>query len=217
MNVWTVRVQAALAFGMLIAPVALDAQSAEVWSAELPALLDRGEEIRLARSAAPPAVSGPATVLVLERGGYVEAETGTNGVTCYVARSWPGSLEPHCFDREGSATILQIHLEKAQLREARVTKAEAEDEVARRIASGVLKLPRRPVMSYMMSPDQVLYDDDGRRVGQWRPHLMIYVPYVTPEALGLSDQPSLEAAVVVDPGTPEANIMIVVPEFAGGS
>ena len=71
-------------------------------------------------------------------------------------------------------------------------------------------------MSYMMSPEQVLYDDDGRKVGQWQPHLMIYVPYVTAESLGLGAEPALDAAVVVDPGTPEANIMIVVRDFAGG-
>ena len=194
---------------------AVSGQSAQAWSDDLPPLLDRVEEIRLARSAAPAAVTADATVLVLERGGYVEAEAGTNGVTCYVSRTWPGSLEPHCFDGEGSATILQVHLTRARLREEGKTREEADVAVGLALASGDLRLPARPVMSYMMSADQVLFNDDGERVGSWQPHLMIYVPYITSEALGLGGgPPSTDAAIVVDPGTPEANIMVVVKEFA---
>lgn len=42
---------------------------------------------------------------------------------------------------------------------------------------------------------------------------MIYYPYLTSEALGLGPAPSTEAAVIVDPGTPFSNMMIVVEDF----
>jgi hypothetical protein len=69
-------------------------------------------------------------------------------------------------------------------------------------------------MSYMMSSEQVLYDDDGRKVGKWEPHLMIYYPNLTSADLGLGGTPSTQAALVVDEGKAVSNIMIVVKEFA---
>jgi hypothetical protein len=193
--------------------VAVPARGQTPAPSALPPLLPRDREIVLARSAAPPDVSAPARVLVLERGGFVEAESGTSGVTCLVNRSHHASLEPHCYDAEGSRTVLPYHLKEAELREQGLGK----DEIARRLAeelgAGRLRPPARPAMTYMMSPHQVLYDGE-RRVGAWRPHLMIYVPFITAADLGLGDTPSLSAAAVSDPGTPWANIMIVLPAFA---
>ncbi len=202
---------------LLIATLALAsevaAQSDSAWSDERPPLLPEEREIALARSAAPAAVSAEATVLVLRRGGYAVAREGSNGVTCYVSRSWPESLEPHCFDAEGSVTILRMALERARLREQGKTRDEVDRAIADGIADGTFRLPSRPAMSYMMSSGQVLFNDAGQRVGSWRPHLMIYVPFVTAEDLGLGDTPSTDAAIVVDGGKPNANIMIVVREF----
>jgi hypothetical protein len=70
-------------------------------------------------------------------------------------------------------------------------------------------------MSYMMSSEQVLYDDEGKHVGKWKPHLMIYYPHLTSADLGLAGLPSTQAALVVDEGKAMSNIMIVVEEFAG--
>ena len=69
-------------------------------------------------------------------------------------------------------------------------------------------------MSYMMSPDQVLYSDEGRNVGRWQPHLMIYYPHLSAADLGLAGEPSTAAATVVDEGCAVSNIMIVVKDFA---
>lgn len=179
---------------------------------ELPPLLDRAHEVALARSAAPSDVSANATVLVLARGGYVVGETGSNGVTCLVDRSDPRALEPHCYDPEGSRTILRIRLREAELREQGRSKAEIDADVNEGIRTGRLALPARPAMSYMMSAAQVLYDE-GREVGAWKPHLMIYVPYLTAADLGLGDTPSPAAAMVFEDGTALACIVIVVETF----
>lgn len=177
-------------------------------------VLDEDYETALARSAAPPEVSADATVLLYRPGvGYEVGSEGAGDVTCLVNRSRAGALEPHCFDREGSATILRIHLREAELRERGEDPDAIQAEIDRGIRSGELRLPARPAMSYMMSSEQVLISDDGRNVGAWKPHLMIYVPYLTAEALGLGGEPSTRAAVVVDPGTALANIMIVVEDF----
>jgi hypothetical protein len=178
-----------------------------------PIRMERAREIALAKSAAPAAVSAGATVYVLERDDWVLAEEGTTGVACWVARSRPGSLEPHCFDAEGASTILPIHMHQARLQLQGRSQEEIDAETAAGLVSGKFRLPVRPAMSYMMSAAQVLVSDEGQNVGRWQPHLMIYYPYLDPKALGLNGEPSAEAAIVVDPGQALSNIMIVVREF----
>jgi hypothetical protein len=191
------------------------AQSADAGRSGPRTLLPRGREIALARTAAPASVSRDATVMVLTPRGFEVAVKGTNGVTCVVNRSHPLSLEPHCFDAEGSATILPMELRRTEL----LREGKSPDEVDREIAAGLLsgqyRLPRRPAMSYMMSAEQVLYDDEGKLVGRWQPHLMIYYPHLTSSDLGLGSETSTDAAVVVDAGKAVSNVMIVVKDFAG--
>jgi hypothetical protein len=191
------------------------AQSAGAGRAGPRELLPREREIALARTAAPGAVSRDATVMVLTERGFETAVKGTNGVTCVVNRSHPRSLEPHCFDAEGSATILPMELRRTEL----LREGKSAEEIDRQIAAGLLdgtyRLPRRPAMSYMMSPAQVLYSDEGRRVGKWKPHLMIYYPHLASADLGLGGPASSEAALVVDDGKATSNIMIVLETFAG--
>jgi len=209
----TIRPSATLLAALTLPAVAAAQGAAAVKTSGLRPLLPRDREVALARSAAPANVSQDATILVLQRGGYVVAVEGTNGVTCLVDRSQPKSLEPHCYDAEGSATVLQMRLRQAALREEGLSAEEIDRRIAEELRLGKLRLPSRPVMTYMMSAAQDLYDDEGNHAGAWKPHLMIYYPYLTAEGFGLGGPPSTAAAVVVDPGTPYSNIMIVVREF----
>ena len=209
----TVFMSAIIATSISTVPLSLSAQSDSAWSDALPELLSESQEIALARSAAPANVSDDATVYLLRRGGYEVGVEGTNGVECYVSRSRAESLEPHCFDAEGARTILQMQLRRSQLREEGISGDEIDAVIAEGIADGTFKLPMRPAMSYMMSSAQHLISDDGRDVGNWMPHIMIYVPYITSEQMGLFGEPSIDAAIVVDGGKPTANVMIVVREF----
>jgi hypothetical protein len=175
-------------------------------------LLPRDREIALARSAAPPSVSSRARVWIFSAGTYVIADSGTSGVQCRVGRGWPQALEPHCFDEEGARTIMPIEMRKDELLHRGVSTDSVEREIAAGIAAGRYRLPQRPAMSWMLSAAQVLYDDNGTRVGAWRPHIMIYYPYLTPEGLGTGTNQDLAAGIVVSPGSPLSNIMIVVPK-----
>jgi hypothetical protein len=191
----------------------LAGQSVEGGRAGPRATLERDREVALALSAAPSEVTHAARVLVWTSKGFEVAREGTNGVSCYVARSWPESLEPHCFDEEGSRTILPIHLRQMELWHEGKTDAEIDAAIADGLRTGAFRLPRRPVMSYMMSAGQRLVSDAGVAVGRWEPHLMIYYPYMTSGDLGLGAIPSTDAALVVDPGTPLSNITIVLETF----
>jgi hypothetical protein len=176
-------------------------------------LLPRDREIALARSAAPPAVSDSATIYILGDSVWEVAVRGSNGVACHVNRSWIASLEPHCYDAEAAASILPMELRRTELLHQGRSVDEANREIAEGLASGRFRLPRRLAMSYMMSAAQQLISEDGRAVGKWRPHVMIFFPYLTPADLGLGTNQDLRAGILVDPGKPTANVMIVVTDF----
>jgi hypothetical protein len=174
-------------------------------------LLPRAEEIALARSAGPAVVTDSATIYVLGETGYEVAVKGTTGSACYVSRDWLKSLEPHCFDPEGAATIMPMHMLRVTLLHRGMKKADADRIVADSIASGHFRVPRRPAMSYMMSAEQKLIAPNGQPAGAWRPHLMVYYPYLSAADMGSkADNPT---ASIVDEGKPTANIMIVVKDF----
>ena len=191
----------------------VSAQSQTAGQAGPRKLLPRAQEIALARSAAPKAVSRQASVWIFRDSGYVVAERGTNGVACYVSRSWIESVEPHCFDAEGAATIMLIEMRTVELRHRGMGEDEVERELAAGLASGRFRLPRRPAMSWMLSGAQRLISDEGKPVGRWQPHLMIYYPYLTAAELALDSVPDFNNAVLVDGGTARSNLMIVTRQF----
>ncbi len=197
----------------LFLPGVLTAQARGAGKSGPRALLPRDQEIALARSAGPATVTASARVFVLTARGYVVADSGRTGAACYVSRSWPESLEPQCFDAEGAVTILPMEMRRVEMLAAGDTMDKVEREIAEGIITGRYRLPARPALSYMMSCAQRLISDEGRPVGKWRAHLMIYFPYLTNEGIGMAEGPDLKAGVVVNPGTPEANIMIPVQDF----
>ena len=168
-------------------------------------------EIALARSAAPASVADSASVYAFTDSGYVLAARGSNGAACYVSRSWPASVEPHCFDSEGAATIMPMHMREVELLHRGMTPAEAEREIGAGISSGRFRLPRRPAVSYMMSAAQELIADDGRAVGRWRPHVMIYYPFLEDESGARTVD--MKAAIITGARTASSSITFVVPDF----
>ena len=176
-------------------------------------LLPPAQEILLARSAAPASISAGARVLVLTDTGFVVADSGKSAVTCVVNRSWPQSVEPHCYDAEAAVSVLPIELFRTVQRHRGRSEAEIERDIADRLASGTYRVPVRPAMTYMMSSAQVLYDDGGKHVGKWRPHLMIYYPYLTGAAFGLSAAPDMRVGMVSEQGTPTSCLILIMQGF----
>jgi hypothetical protein len=172
--------------------------------------LPREEKIKLAESAAPPEISGKATVYILERSGYVKVRDGSNGFSCFVDRQNPLNLEPTCFDAEGSATTLQSRFLAEDLR----AKGKSEDEVTATIAggykSGKFRAPQKPGIVYMMSDSGYLYIESLHKMVHLPPHLMFYDPYATDKDIGTppdgANMPHLIRA-----GQPDAVIIVIPP------
>jgi hypothetical protein len=144
---------------------------------------DALEEIALARSAAPQAVSASATVLVLGPQGYETAVKGTNGFTCIVERGWAAPFEsaefwnpkvraPICYNPAASRSNLLYTLRRTKLALAGRSREEMLAEVRGALARGELAPPEPGAMSFMMSKDGYLGDTEGH----WHSHLMFHVP-----------------------------------------
>jgi len=176
-------------------------------------LIPREDEIRLALSAGPEHLRNEAAVYALERGGYVRAREGTNGFTCLVEHDHPLSVEPICFDAEGSRTTLPAVLEKTRLREQGLSDEQIDARIKKDYESGKLQAPQKPGIAYMLSPELKFYHPETGKYSRFVPHVMFYVPYMKnqdigalPKHFGSTTQPW-----VLNEGTPTAYV-IVVPQ-----
>jgi hypothetical protein len=126
---------------------------------------DRDAEIALAKSAAPPALSGDANVLVLEKDGYHTAIEGKNGFTCVVERGWMSPLDstdfwnpklrgPVCYNPAAVRTILPYTILRTKLILSGLTKEQMAEKIQTYLAGSQLPMPEPGAMSYMMSKSQ---------------------------------------------------------------
>jgi len=146
-------------------------------------IADRATEIALAKSAAPPALSNDANVLVLEKDGYHTAIEGKNGFTCVVERSWMSPLDheefwnpklrgPVCYNPPAVRSILPYTILRTRLLLSGLTKAQMVEYIQSYVAASLLPTPEQGAMSYMMSKNQYF----GEGAGHWHPHLMFHLP-----------------------------------------
>ena len=182
---------------------------------ELPKVYDasvpRERQIALAESAAPPEVSSKATIYILGLKGDEKVREGTNGFSCFVGRHFvkpaETTVEPTCFDAEGSRTLLMVYLRQEELRSSGKSEAEIKADMAEGYKDGSLKYPGKPGFLYMMSTENRL----GKvATASFPPHLMFYAPYMTTNDIGFDSQPQLDYLGMTHPGAGD-NLIVVVP------
>jgi len=125
---------------MLASVVAFVPQSTDVQHVD--ASTPRDVQIQLARQAAPPEVGREATIYVLGPKGYEKAVEGKNGFSCIIDREFPDTMEPECFDAEGSRTTLQTRLFTEQARAQGKTQQQIGAEVESGYKSGRFRAPQ---------------------------------------------------------------------------
>ena len=168
----------------------------------------REARIKLAESAAPPEISGQATVYVLERGGYVKVRQGTNGFSCLVDRQNPLNQEPTCFDAEGSATTLPVRLYVEEQRAKGKSETEIGTALSAGYKSGKFRAPRKPGIAYMMSDEGYILVPGRDQLVHIPPHLMFYAPYATEKDIG-SPPAAINMPRLIRAGQPEAYIVVM--------
>lgn len=183
-------------------------QLPKVWGASVP----RDEQISIALSAGPAKVRDKATVYVLGPKGFEKAHEGTNGVSCLVGRHFTKSgettVEPECYDPEGSRTLLLADLYREELRAKGTPEGEIEPDIETGFKDGRFKAPSKPGIRYMLSDDNRLGPTPDGKTVHFPPHFMFYAPYMTGEDLGYDSV----APFLVQPGKPYTT-MIVVPDL----
>jgi hypothetical protein len=209
---WMKIFAGALSIGLLSSSGATQGLAQElpkVYDASVP----RERQIALAESAAPAEVSSKATVYILGPKGDEKVREGTNGFSCFVGRHFvkptETSVEPACFDAEGSRTILLAYLRQEELRSSGKSEAEIKADVANGYKEGRLKYPSKPGFLYMMSSENRLPSSNGA-TASFPPHLMFYAPNMTTKDIGFESQPQLDYLGMTHPGAGD-NLIVVVP------
>ena len=185
---------------------------------ELPRVYDasmpRDQQIALAESAAPAEVSSKATVYVLGPKGYEKAREGTNGFSCFVGRHFvkpaETTIEPQCFDAEGSRTLLLVYMHGEELRTNGKSEAEIKADIANGYKEGRYQYPSKPGFLYMMSSWNRLRAIPEHGTGIFPPHLMFYAPNMTTKDIGFDAQPNLDYLGMTHPGAGD-NLIVVIP------
>lgn len=195
-------------------------------------LMEETEEVALSRSAAPPAVSDEASVLVLQRdGSYRTVAEGTNGWTCFTGRAWTGPAQfrdgqrvwresnfdpkiraPQCFNAAAAPAMLAVHRITTQHIMRGASTSEVDLAIGNALTTGMVKPPQVGAMSYMFSPRQVLTPEGGR----FHPHVMLYQPHVTQESYG-SGSPMQGVPMVTEGGSAFATTVILSPVWSDGT
>jgi len=188
-------------------------------------MADQSQEAALARSAAPPSLSGDATVLVLTPQGYKTVAEGQNGFTCLVERAWMAPFDgpdftsttirsPVCFNAAAARAELPYLFNRTRLFLAGRSKEQMREEITRQVAKKELPVPEVGAMSYMMSKEQNL-----GQAGHWHPHVMFHLPRTEAASWGANLPGS---RVLNDPlqktePEPETTFFVVVDSWSDGS
>jgi hypothetical protein len=175
-------------------------------------MIPRDLEMRLAVNALPKDLRAGATVLVLEKTGYVEATRGSNAFTCMVSRRG-GNFYPVCFDAEGTRTILPAFADDAVLRIKGASDEEAAMELAKGFEQGRYRPPARPGIAYMLSP--ATYMMEKGKLSRAPAHTMFYAPFLTNADIGgvmgrtaFVDRPGPHGMIIVLAGQKEREAMM---------
>lgn len=146
-------------------------------------LMGRDAEIALARSAAPSAISGQATVIVLGAHGYETAAAGRNGWVCGVERAWMNQFDSKdfwnprirgaiCYNPAAARSVLPLVELRARLVMAGKSKPEILAGVEAALAHHQVPALEAGAMSYMTSKHSYLSDAGNHDLA----HLMFYAP-----------------------------------------
>lgn len=181
-------------------------------------LMDRNDEIALARTAAPEAISRDAQILVLGRHGYENAVEGKNGFVCAVERGWmspfyhpdfwnPKIRGPICFNPAAARSVWPLTIKRTELILEGMSKAQMKETIKTALDRKELPALEPGAMSYMMSKKAYLTDEDDHNMS----HLMIYAPLTDKASWGadLSGSPVLFGGQFQ--GMPEPITVFLVP------
>lgn len=219
------RVLGVLMIGLVVAPVqgAGEVSYAAMAPFAAYAIKDVAEEVALARSAAPPSISGDADVQVLGSKGYETVAHGHNGFVCMVWRSWaaefpnrefwnPRLRAPICLNPAAVKTVLPTYLERTQWGLSGVSKAQMVERTRQAVQAHRYPIPETGAMAYMQSKQGML----GDQAGHWHPHVMFFMPRIELASWGANLEGSVMFGAQGDPD-PVTTCFLPVQKWSDGT
>ena len=145
---------------------------------------------------------GAAVLGYNDQGELVTLREGKNDLICLASDPSKTSFSVACYHRD-----LEPYMARGRELLARKVSGNARNEIRwKEMAEGKLPLPREPRTLYVLSGS--VFDSTSGKVADAYLRWVIYVPYATPESLGLSTKASDNAPWLMYPGTAGAHIMI---------
>lgn len=174
------------------------------WAAEIP---PPDVQIAGAVLAAPAELRAGAAVLGFDpQGKRVQIREGSNEMVCLASDPAKKTFEVDCYHKDLEPFMARG---RALLGE-KITGAERNKLRAQEVIDGKLPLPREPRTLYVLTGTG--FDAAAGKVENSYLRWVIYVPFATPQSIGLSTKASDSAPWLMLPGTAGAHIMISPPK-----
>ncbi|WP_291867604.1 hypothetical protein [Maribacter sp.] len=138
-------------------------------------------------------------------GNFVVLREGNNNLVCLADNPNKKGVSVSCYS---------IQLEPFMAR-GRELAAEGKNYKEKReirgaeVASGKIKMPKEPSMTYIYFGSEATYDKSTGELGDGQFRYVIYTPFATTESTGLPSKPHAKGMPwLMDPGTFRAHIMV---------
>ena len=188
---------------LVVAPVALAAQTAKPAPQTVQAPLTESQQIASALLALPVEFRETARVLGYKSGAKALAplREGAGQFTCLATE--PGQrFHVACYQNSMEPFMARGR----ELRAQGVTGEQVDTVRFAEVRSGKIAMPKQPAAMYQLFGGT--YDAARNAVAGARTLFVIYIPGATPASTGLSDKPAEGAPWIMFPGTPKAHIML---------
>lgn len=222
------------AFSLVAASPALADSTPSPYPAMAPLdqyMMASSAEIAMARSAAPPAVSDKAEILVLGPHGYETAVKGSNGFVCFVERSWaddfnlpefwnPHRRMPQCWNAAAVSSVLPEYLKRTEWVLAGVSKEEMAARTKAAWAAHEFSLPAPESMAYMLSKEQYILDVPAGHWQHWYPHVMFFVAATEASKWGANPDGSSNGTPIystTSSADPITTFFVIGPKWSDGT
>lgn len=149
---------------------------------------------------------GAAVYAYDEKGELFLARKGANELVCLASDPTETSFKASCYHRD----LEPFMARGRELRREGVDRDELQARRYREIESGELSMARGPRTLHVLTGRSF----DAKRGTVEAPHRrwVIYIPFATPESIGLSSKPHPHDPWLMFPGTAGAHIMITPPK-----
>jgi hypothetical protein len=185
-------------------------------------LMDRTNEIALARTAAPESISRDAEVQVLGRHGYETAVQGKNGFLCIVGRGWSAAADsdywnpkvrvPMCMNAAAAHSYFLRITKITDMALAGHTLTQVNDAMAAAVAKKELPPMEPGAMCYMMGKEGY----GGDVAPHWPAHLMFFFSDTDPASWG-ANLPGSPVVAVTDPQEHLTQFVIPTHQWSDGT